>query len=366
MLRWITTFALGLATACGGASSYKAGAMAPAAPSAVGAAGAPAGNTAVATPTAREQLIIEGWLSVEVENVQRAANDIRARVEAAGGRLINEQLSGSSDSWSGNLKMRLPPASVAGFVGWIDGLGTITSKRIQGTDVSRQLFDQQIALDNLTVTLDRMRALLAREGLEMKDILAIEAEMTRLRGEIERIKGEKRFLEDRVAFATVDITLSRREGVILGPEAKFYPGVRAAALTLIGPGGRARNRVGVGAVVHTVAPGGTGNSGGRVTLELDMFEDADGDGKAALATVGGAVYSDFLGRGKRAFLNPYLGFRLGYGYLDGSRFAFGATAGVELFKHEFVMVDVNVRGMGLLGDEFDTAVVTGGNLVFAF
>ena len=69
------------------------------------------------------------------------------------------------------------------FLAWLAGQGDIVHKRIQGTDVSRTLFDQAIALENLQLTLDRMRKLLDKEGLLMKDILDIEREMTRLRGD---------------------------------------------------------------------------------------------------------------------------------------------------------------------------------------
>jgi hypothetical protein len=317
-------------------------------------------------PTLAEQLVVEAWVTVEVDDVQQAANTIRERIEAVGGRVTNENLSGGATSWSGKLALRIPPTEVSGFVGWIEQLGDVQSKRVEGTDVSRTLFDQEIALENYRHTLDRLRQLLTREGLEMKDILAIETEMTRLRGEIERLQGEQRFLKDRVAWATVEIQLSRRAGVVLGPEAKFYPGPRVAALTLLDRNGRQRTRMGAGLVIHTVAPGGTTKNGNRGNLELDVFEDADGTGAAVLVTGGGAVYSDFLGRGRNRFLNPYLGLRLGYGYLDGSAFTFAGTAGLELFKHRYVMVDLNVRAVGFVSDEFDAAIVSGGSVVFAF
>jgi hypothetical protein len=375
-MRAITLFSITLlvSAGCGGAARRTATPTAGAAQLAsTGGAGGPmvagapgGGSTAAATPSLPEQLVIEAWLTLEVDEVQRAAAAIRSRVEEAGGRIINEQLAGGATSWSGSMKMRLPPKEVSGFVGWLDSLGEIQSKRVQGTDVSRQLFDQEIALTNLTRTLDRLRQLLDREGLAMKDILEIEKEMTRLRGEIERIKGEQRFLRDRVAFATVEVSLRRREGVILGPKAKLYPGVRANLMTLLDPEGRPRNRVGVGVVVHTITPGGKGKSGGRATIELDAFEEIDGEGHAVLATVGGAIYSDFLGRGKNRLFNPYLGLRLGYGYLDGSAFAFAGTAGVELFKHPLFLVDLNVRAVGLVGEEFQSALVTGASAVFAF
>ena len=349
---------------CGGAQ-YKSAAGAPVP---AGARVAVAGDdAAVASAAAQvpEELVIEGFVRLEVEDVPAAAAAIRTRVEEAGGRITRENLDGAAEAWTGGMKIRIPPGALDAMWIFFEELGEIRTRRVTSTDVSKVLYDQAIQLENLTLTLDRLRKLLEGEGLKMTEVLEIEKEMTRLRGEIERIKGERRYLKDRVAHATIDLTLERRQGAVLSPSAKIYPGPRAALLTLIGErDGRARNRVGFGVAIQF--PGGFGNASARSNLELDVFDDADGDGSAVLGTIGLAVYSDFLGGGRNRFLNPYIGFRGGYGYLDGSRFAVGASLGIELFKHERAMIEANVRGLALIGESTDTVMVTGVGAVFAF
>jgi hypothetical protein len=336
-----------------------------------GGGGAPAPAAAVTTPTTAvsqpipEKMVIEGWIRVEVEDAAATAAALRAQVEKLGGRIITEQLDGAATSWHASIKLRLPPAQVGPALGWLEDQGDVTAKRINAQDVSRTLFDQEIALGNLRVTLDRLRKLMDAGGLKMEEILAIEREMTRLRGEIERIEGEKRFLEDRVSLATIDVELARREGVLLSPKTKVYPGPTLALLTLFGSQGRERNRLGGGVVMHVGIP--------RVSLELDVFDDVDAEpGKprepyAVLATFGGAMYSDFLGRGERRFLNPYIGFRGGYGYLDYHAFAVQAEVGLELFKHTYFLIDASARATAFLGkDDVDAGVVSALSAVFAF
>lgn len=310
-----------------------------------------------------EQLVVEGSLHVQVTDVTDLLGGLRAQVEGGGGRVINEQVSGGETSWSATVKLRLPPAQVEPTVAWLAKRGDITYKSIVATDVSRQLFDAELALTNLQATSERLQKLLEAGGLAMKDILAIEQELTRIRGEIESIKGNQRFLQDRVAHATLDVSLSRRDGAVTLARAKFYPGVRAASLVLLDPEGRQRTRMGAGLVLHTVMR--------NASLEVDVFEAAPAaagaDPKASvIATFGGAAYSDFLGRGSRPFLNPYLGLRLGYGYLDGSRFVLQAEAGLELLKRKHVVVDASVRGTGFIGSNTDAAVVAGAGAVVAF
>src|SRR5690606_12614837 len=135
-------------------------------------------------------------------------------------------------------------------------------------------------------------------------------------------------------------------------------------LTLLDPGGRKRTRLGGGAVVHIAIP--------RLTLEIDVFDDVAAEGErpreehAVLVTLGGSIYSDHLGRGRRRWLNPYLGARAGYASLGHDAFAAQVELGVEIFKHELFLIDANLRATALLGDEVDTALVTGASAVFAF
>jgi hypothetical protein len=338
-------------------------AAAPAPPPAGGPATVATGGTPV--PVLKEQLVVEAWLSVQVDDASATARALRTVVEQSQGRVVSEQVTGAAESWSASIQLRLPPRAVGSVVDWLSQQGEVTSKRIQGTDVSKTLFDQEIALQNLTLTLERLRKLLDSGGLQMKDILEIEKEMTRLRGEIERIKGEKRFLEDRVALATVSVELSRKQGVIMSPKAKVYPGPRLSLLTLFGSGDRQQNRLGGGVVMHVVIP--------RLTFQLDVFDDVDSTSEHpreshwVLATYGAAMYSDFLGRGEREFLNPYIGFRAGYGWLDYHAFVLQGEVGLELYKQKHMLIDASVQASGFLGeDNVDAGLVSGLSAVFAF
>ncbi len=324
----------------------------------------PAGPTAAVSDSMAipEALVIEGSLSVEVGEIHDIVPSLRTHVEAVGGRIINETVSGAERSWSAQLKLRLPPDKVENVVGFLAGRGDITSKHVTAEDVSKTLFDQALAIQNLRTTLDRLTQLMAQPGLQVAQILQVETEMTRIRGQIDQLEGDQRFLKDRVAYATLDVSLSRRDGAVTMAEAKVYPGARAATLILFDPGMRQRTRVGAGFVLHSVLR--------TVSLEVDVFEkaaDAMGQARnAGLATIGGAGYSDFLGAGKWRVLNPFLGLRVGYGYLDGHKFVVQAEAGVELFKSKYLVIDATLRGTSMIGAKHDLGLVAGSGAVFAF
>ncbi len=335
-----------------GSSSGSSAAMSPVSP------GANAALTAIP-----EQLVIEGTLRVEVEKIGDLVDALRTQVAATGGRMVSESVNGAETSWFAVLKLRVPPASVDAVVKWLAERGTIVEKRITANDVSKELFDQELEIANQQTALDRLTKLMEQGGLSMADILSVEKEMSRIRGRIDELKGATRFTKDRVGFATLDVFLTRAAGAVYGDKVKAYPGVRMAMLTLLGAGNRQQNRLGVGLVMHPVLR--------SFSLEVDIFaaskdQTEDQGARAALVSIGGAFYSDYLGRGQRSFLNPYMGFRGGYAYFDGSRFLTQFEAGVELLKFKHFIVDANVRATALVGSHSDFAVVSGFGAVAAF
>lgn len=298
-----------------------------------------------------EKLVIEAWLEMQTEEVTATAAAVRRQVEASGGRVVSENLIGPpGKASSAAMELRVPPASANTLLEWIGQQGVVESRRVLASDVSKQLFEQELALQNLALTMARLQKI-AEGDIPMKDLLELEKELTRVRGEIERIKGEQRFLIDRVQFATITLTLKREGGPIeLSPHARIHPGLRVAMLSLLDPEGRERTRPGGGLTIHIAR---------YLTFDLDIFPKRDGgESRAVIATLGSALYSSFLGNGRRQFGNPYVGYRLGYGFLsDQSAVAVAGELGIELFKHEYLLVEAAARATAFLrSDNSDVAL----------
>ncbi|HEY5944232.1 MAG TPA: DUF4349 domain-containing protein [Kofleriaceae bacterium] len=303
-------------------------------------------------PQPADKLVIEAWLDIETENVSAAVAAIHARVEASGGRVMSETVSGSGvTAASASLEVRVPPAQATQVATWLDTLGHVTSKRMLATDVSKTLFDQELALKNLAITMERLQKLAAQSG-PVKELLEIEKELTRVRGEIETIKGEQRYLLSRVELATITVQLTRTGDDPIyeeAPEARVYPGPQLAMLMLFDPGMRQRTRFGGGATLRLQR---------YATFELDVFPRGDnGDSRAVLATFGAGMYSSYLRDGRRRYFNPYIGGRVGYGYLsgDGSPVIAGEV-GVELYKHKYVVVDASLRALAFVKTSAEAAL----------
>jgi hypothetical protein len=257
--------------------------------------------------------------------------------------VVHDSQNGRGHDWTAHLTVRLPPGDVDALLEQLREVGRVMSRRIEASDVSRTYFDQEIALQNLRLTLERLQKLLDGPDLKTADVLQIEQELTRVRGEIERLEGEHRYLDDRIAYATLDLRLTGTGTHLVSPIAHLYPGVRGSLLVLFdAPDGVDRVRPGVTATLWFA----------RATqLELSIYPSTgDGTGRAAMFTSGGGGYSDYFGAGRRRFLNPYIGGRIGYAWVeDRHNFVASGELGVELFKSERLIVDVSARGLGLIG-----------------
>ena len=84
--------------------------------------------------------------------------------------------------------------------------------------------------------------------------------------------------------------------------------------------------------------------------------------QGVVATLGGGTYSRAFGNGKRTMLNPYVGARVGYAYLDHNYFTVAAEVGVEVYKERGVLLSVSARPTGLIGRDSQGAIETGATL----
>ena len=74
-------------------------------------------------------------------------------------------------------------------------------------DVSEQFIDLEARLTSAQREEESLRALLDR-ATNVSDILSIERELNRVRGEIERMQGQLNALERRVALSTSNLSLN--------------------------------------------------------------------------------------------------------------------------------------------------------------
>jgi hypothetical protein len=104
--------------------------------------------------------------------------------------------------------LRIPAAKLAAAVADLKSLGHVENETQNGEEVTQQHADLIARLKNSRETEQRLQAILVQRTGKISDVLAVEQEIARVRGEIEQMEAEQKALEHRVDFATIDLNLA--------------------------------------------------------------------------------------------------------------------------------------------------------------
>lgn len=146
-------------------------------------------------------------LTIEVASVQAAINDITNMTLASGGFISSSSISDiGSNRKNGRLTARVPQKSFYSIIEKIETLGTEKHREISGQDVTEEFIDLGARLDNLQKQETRLQEIL-KMATTVKDIIEVEHELERVRGEIESLTGRLNYLNQSVEMSTINVNV---------------------------------------------------------------------------------------------------------------------------------------------------------------
>ncbi len=177
---------------------------------------------------ADQRLIIRNLsMRLEVEDVSGTVDDIRGLVSAAGGAIIDLQV--STDDWgpvyryegtladgtalSAYMTIRVPVGGADTFATDIRSLGEVLREGEGESDVTQQHIDLSARLRNLEAQEEQLRSFFERAD-DVEDLLAIQRELGQVRGEIESLQDRVDYLEDQASMATITVELVEPKKVV--------------------------------------------------------------------------------------------------------------------------------------------------------
>ena len=152
-------------------------------------AAAPAGG-------AKRLMIYTASYELLVPSVPDSIRAFVERVEGLGGYLQKRE--------NERLTCRVPAARFRELIGGMASFGAVIRESLAAADVTRDYMDLEIRIENAEKSRQRLLAILEK-ATKVEEVLAIETDLRRLTEEIERMKGELRFLADQIAFSTVSV-----------------------------------------------------------------------------------------------------------------------------------------------------------------
>ncbi len=164
-------------------------------------------DTAHVSLAVEQKLVQNAERSIEVEDMDAAVSRLEAMVRAAGGLVADSSQSGRpGENRYASFTLRVPTDRFDGFLEELDTLGKVTNRRKYANDVTMYYIDLEARIRNLTRQEERLLEILDKAET-VEDILRVEQELSRVRGQLESLSGEFRYLKDRVDYSTIHVYL---------------------------------------------------------------------------------------------------------------------------------------------------------------
>lgn len=179
-------------------------------------AGAPASGQGSASLAGQEgaatdrQIIYKANVTMEVAEYGSAHTEINNLVHLSGGFLLQFSENRTDYEQSGMLVVKVPSKGFSGFLADLEKMKPKSIQRsVQGQDVTEEFVDLSSRLKAREAELARLFSFMDK-ATKSEDLVAFSKQIEVVQTEVERLKGRMRYLEQNVAYSTVEIRLYQK------------------------------------------------------------------------------------------------------------------------------------------------------------
>ena len=169
--------------------------------------------------TEERMIVRNGDMSLVVEDVIAARDEVAQLALRFNGYVVSSRISGEEQEMRGYISIRVPDDKFEQALAELRELAVrVSSESTSSRDVTEEYIDLEARLKNAEATESQYLTLLEK-AREVEDILKIYDSLSRVRNEIEQIKGRMQYLERTSSMSLVSVNLE--------PETTVKPLARA-------------------------------------------------------------------------------------------------------------------------------------------
>jgi hypothetical protein len=151
------------------------------------------------------KIIRNAYMSIEVEDFFLASQKAEAYAKKYGGYVSNSDASADMNSkHSGTMTIRVPELHFDAAMAELTLLGEVKSKNTNGNDVTEEYIDLESRISSSKAHEERLVAMY-KNATNVKEMMNIENELSRVRSEIESMQGRLRYMDNRVEMSTITV-----------------------------------------------------------------------------------------------------------------------------------------------------------------
>jgi len=171
------------------------------------------GRLDIAAPSAvpgdapRVDVVRYGNMSLEVSDAEASLKSITEIITAGGGYLSGSSRYGQDDQLVISATFRIPASNFDSVMSRLREQGDVLSEDVSSYEVTMQLVDLEARLKNLRASEAAFITLLKR-ATSVSDVVAVQAELSRIQGEIESFEAQRAALADQVDMSSINVSLT--------------------------------------------------------------------------------------------------------------------------------------------------------------
>jgi hypothetical protein len=153
-------------------------------------------------------LIRTATASIEVDSLEIAIDRTKQLAARVGGFVANSTVeAGRNRLRSATLEVKLPAQRFEEGLAGLNPIGKLENVNVSAEDVGEEYVDVTARMENARRLERRLIDLLTNRTGKLKDVLAVEESLARVREQIERYEGRMRFLRTHTAMSTLSVTV---------------------------------------------------------------------------------------------------------------------------------------------------------------
>lgn len=163
-----------------------------------------------------KKIIKNGNLTLQVDKVDESARKISEIAKANGGEVFSSNFYQSAEKIkNGNLVVKAPAKNFEKAFEEIKKVATLVVREsTSGQDVTEQYTDLQSRLRNKQAE-EQQFAEIMKQAVKIQDILDVTTQLSRVRGEIELLQGQIRYMDSQTDMSAINIDLSEDPDVAI-------------------------------------------------------------------------------------------------------------------------------------------------------
>jgi uncharacterized protein DUF4349 len=164
-----------------------------------------------------ERMIVRnGDISLVVDDVIQARDDIAALAKTTGGYTVSSRIWESRDNLRGNITIRVPDEDFDSIFSALQDMAIkVTSESSNSQDVTEEYIDLTARLGNAEATEAQYLNLLEK-ATDVEDTLQIYEGLSRIRQEIEQLKGRIQYLEMTSSMSLISVSMEPAATLVAG------------------------------------------------------------------------------------------------------------------------------------------------------